>query len=86
MKKNPAFGGHQSILGLAVDPKYQKRGIASKLLKQLEQEATAKKRETITLTCKQNLISFYKNQGYLNNGVSNSQHGGATWYNMSKKL
>ncbi|WP_328588894.1 hypothetical protein [Niallia nealsonii] len=25
IKKNPATGGHQSILGLAVDPHYQKR-------------------------------------------------------------
>ncbi|MFK9093613.1 GNAT family N-acetyltransferase [Bacillus salipaludis] len=86
IKANPVSGGHQSILGLAVSPHFQKRGIASALLVQLEKEARANKRETITLTCKENLISFYESQGYLNKGVSNSEHGGVTWYNMSKKF
>ncbi|HML34579.1 GNAT family N-acetyltransferase [Sporomusa sphaeroides] len=86
IKENPAFGGHQSILGLAVAPAFQKRGIASKLLTHLEKEARMKQRETITLTCKENLIHFYESHGYLNNGVSSSEHGGAIWYNMGKKL
>lgn len=86
IKGNPAAGGHQSILGLAVVPHFQKRGIASKLLAHLEKEARVYKRETITLTCKENLIGFYESHGYLNNGVSSSEHGGAIWYNMSKKI
>jgi ribosomal protein S18 acetylase RimI-like enzyme len=83
---NPAFGGHQSVLGLAVSPHFQKRGVASALLAHLEKEARENNRETITLTCKANLIRFYENHSYLNIGVSNSKHGGASWYNMSKKL
>ena len=86
IKENPAFGGHQSILGLAVAPAFQKRGVASALLAHLEKEASKQQRETITLTCKENLIHFYESHGYLNNGVSSSEHGGAIWYNMSKKL
>jgi len=86
IKANPASGGHQSILGLAVSPQFQKRGIASALLAQLEKEARANKRETITLTCKEDLIRFYENDSYLNKGVSNSEHGGVMWYNMSKEL
>ncbi|MCQ6282264.1 GNAT family N-acetyltransferase [Bacillus sp. EB600] len=86
IKENPAAGGHQSILGLAVSPNYQKRGVASALLAHLEKEASAKKRETLTLTCKENLIHFYENYGFINCGVSNSEHGGVIWYNMSKKL
>jgi GNAT superfamily N-acetyltransferase len=69
-----------------VAPHFQKQGVASILLKHLEKEARRNKRETITLTCKEDLINFYENQGYLNNGVSSSQHGGAIWYNMSKEL
>ncbi|MFL6555897.1 MAG: GNAT family N-acetyltransferase [Bacillus sp. (in: firmicutes)] len=86
IKANPASGGHQSILGLAVSTAFQKQGVASALLSHLEMEARAKKRETITLTCNVDLIGFYENQGYLNKGVSNSKHGGVIWYNMSKGL
>jgi ribosomal protein S18 acetylase RimI-like enzyme len=86
LKVNPASGGHQSILGLAVAPHFQKRGVASALLSYIEKEAKAKGRETISLTCKAELIQFYENHGYLNKGVSTSEHGGVIWYNMIKNL
>jgi ribosomal protein S18 acetylase RimI-like enzyme len=83
---NPVNGGHQSILGLAVSPQFQKRGVASALLSHIEKEAKKNNRETIILTCKQNLISFYEKHGYFNIGVSSSNHGGAVWFNLIKKL
>lgn len=86
IKENPATGGHQSILGIAVGPTWQNRGIASALLAHIESSAKAKQRETVTLTCKSELISFYENQGYTNHGISESQHGGVNWYNMIKSL
>lgn len=86
VKGNPALGGHQSILGIAVSPKFQRRGVASSLLARLEKEAKSKKRETITLTCKEKLIPFYERHGYYNEGISPSNHGGAIWYNMCKIL
>lgn len=86
IRANPVTGGHQSILGIAVSPNFQKRGVASTLLAHLEKEARTHKRETITLTCKENLIHFYENRGYMNKGVSNSEHGGVKWYNLSKRL
>lgn len=86
IRANPVTGGHQSILGIAVSPNFQKRGLASTLLAHLEKEARTHKRETITLTCKENLIHFYENRGYMNKGVSNSEHGGVKWYNLSKRL
>ncbi|MGE7918358.1 GNAT family N-acetyltransferase [Viridibacillus sp. NPDC093762] len=86
IKQNPTTGGYQSILGLAVSPEYQNQGIASALLVHLEKEAATSKRETITLTCKEELIGYYEKQGYNNDGISKSVHGGEVWYNMSKKL
>ncbi|MEH7413855.1 GNAT family N-acetyltransferase [Neobacillus drentensis] len=86
IKENPLSGGHQSVLGLAVSLKYQKRGIAGALLAHLEKDAKEKHRETITLTCKQDLVGFYEKHEYHNQGISNSQHGGITWYNMVKSL
>ncbi|PLS08613.1 GNAT family N-acetyltransferase [Neobacillus cucumis] len=85
-KANPAAGGHQSVLGLAVSPDYQNRGIAGALLAHLEKDAKTKHRETITLTCKQNYIHFYEKQGFKNEGISSSVHGGVTWHNMIKNL
>lgn len=86
IKENPASGGHQTILGVAVSPSFQKKGVAKTLLGHLELEAREHKRKTITLTCKEDLIKFYENCGYLNYGMSSSGHGGEVWYNMSKKL
>ncbi|MEH7097322.1 GNAT family N-acetyltransferase, partial [Neobacillus vireti] len=60
--------------------------IAAALLAHLEKDAKDKHRETITLTCKKDLVGFYEKQGYVNEGVSNSVHGGVTWYNMIKNL
>jgi ribosomal protein S18 acetylase RimI-like enzyme len=84
--ENPETGGHQSILGLAVSPESQKKGVAAALLAHLENESRMKKRESITLTCKEELIPYYEKCGFINYGVSNSEHGGVRWYNMIKKL
>lgn len=86
IQENPLTGGHQSILGLAVFPSKQSRGVASDLLTHLEKSSRERKRETITLTCKEDLIQFYEKFGFVNRGVSNSEHGGIVWYNMCKKL
>ncbi|WP_419887467.1 GNAT family N-acetyltransferase [Neobacillus niacini] len=86
IKPNPPSGGHQTVLGVAVTPHFQTRGVATALLSHLEKEARLKNRETITLTCKEDLIPFYENLGYQNRGVSKSEHGGVMWYNMNKKL
>ena len=86
IKVNPLTGGHQSVLGLAVSPEYQNQGIAGALLANLEKYAKEKHRETITLTCKKDLVGFYEKHGYDNQGVSSSEHGGVTWYNMVKPL
>ncbi|MEH7523080.1 CpaF family protein [Bacillus sp. JJ1503] len=41
-------------------------------------------REGITLTCKQELVSFYEKFGFVDHGMSESNHGGVRWYNMVK--
>jgi ribosomal protein S18 acetylase RimI-like enzyme len=86
ISSNPKSGGHQSILGLAVAPSFQKKGIASALLLHMENDAKMKNRESITLTCKDDLLSFYGRFGYINKGISTSEHGGVQWFNMVKLL
>lgn len=85
-KENPKTGGVQSILGLVVHPTHRKKGIASTLLTYLELEAKKRERKAVTLTCLERLIPYYEKHGYENHGISQSEHGGEVWYNMTKIL
>lgn len=82
VKPNPATGGVQSILSLAVAPQSQGMGIAGQLLNQLAQNAEIAGRSAITLTCLERLVEFYGRSGYVDEGISSSTHGGEVWHNM----
>lgn len=79
-------GENLVIFGLDVDPNYQKRGYAKELMQHFIKEAKKSSRKNILLTCKHHLIAYYEQFGYLNKGVSESEHGGATWYDMYLEL
>lgn len=84
INENPKRGGYQSILGLAVSKQARGQGIAKILIEEMEELSVYNEREGITLTCKQELISFYERLGFVNHGLSESQHGGVSWYNLLK--
>ncbi len=42
----------------------------------------AQGRKGLVLTCKEALIHYYAKFGFLDEGVSSSQHGGAVWHQM----
>ena len=79
-------GKNQTIFGLVVDPQYQKKGIAARLMNTIMEAAKNAGRENMVLTCKEHLISYYEGFGYVNHGVSKSTHGGAVWYDMVADL
>lgn len=79
---NP-LGETQTIFGLDVHPDFQKQGIARLLLNQLIKEAQASKRKRVILTCKNHLLRYYESFGFVNQGLSQSTHGGAVWYDMT---
>lgn len=79
-------GAYQSIFGLDVVPNAQHQGLASKLMRHLIEDARAKGRRGLILTCKERLIGFYEQFGYRNLGISASVHGGAVWYDMLLEL
>lgn len=79
-------GPWQSVFGLDVIPKYQHQGLASRLMEHLIEDARAKKRYGLILTCKDRLIGFYEKFGYRITGVSGSVHGGAVWYDAILKF
>ena len=79
-------GENMVIFGLDVDPRYQRKGHAKELMEHFIVEAKKDGRKKILLTCKQHLIGFYEQFGYVNKGVSESVHGGAKWYDMCLNL
>lgn len=82
--ENPKTGGYQSILGVIVSQNARKQGISRILIEKMEELAAENNRQGITLTCKEELISFYEKLGFVNHGLSKSQHGGVSWYNLVK--
>ena len=78
---NPA-GRYQAVFGLDVLPAWQGRGIARQLLCTLIDAARSQGRAGVILTCKKHMIPFYEKFGFCSQGLSQSVHGGAAWYDM----
>ena len=76
------YGAWQMIFGVNTLPKYRRQGYAEKLLRYAINDARAQDREGLVLTCKDKLVHYYEKFGFQNEGVSESVHGGATWYQM----
>ena len=75
-------GAWQMIYGVNTIPSYRRQGNAGRLMKKVIEDARAEGRKGVLLTCKKEKIPFYTNLGYKEEGVANSDHGGAVWYNM----
>ncbi|HEX3031828.1 MAG TPA: GNAT family N-acetyltransferase [Bacillota bacterium] len=75
-------GAYQTIFGLDVIPECRNQGIAVRLMNHMIEVSKQRGHKGIILTCKENLIHYYKKLGYANNGLSKSVHGGSKWYNM----
>jgi ribosomal protein S18 acetylase RimI-like enzyme len=84
IKENPKRGGYQSVLGLAVSKQARNQGIAKILIEKMEELVEKNERKGITLTCKQELVPFYEKCGFVSHGMSESKHGGVSWYNLVK--
>ena len=84
--ENLPEGGHQLIFTIAIAPDQRGKGIGSQLLEQFEKNARKKNRTSIALTCLEDRIPFYEKNGFTNQGISDSEHGNETWYNMEKVL
>ena len=77
-----ADGQWQSVFGLDVLPAYRGRGYAAQLMQVLIADAREAGRRGCILTCKAHLLHYYEKFGYRSLGISDSQHGGAQWYDM----
>ncbi len=79
-------GKNLAVFGLDVIPEYRRQGIATQLMNRFIQLARYTGRKGVILTCKDQLVHYYETFGYVNNGVSQSTHGGAEWFDMTLSL
>lgn len=75
-------GDWQMIFGVNTIPSARKKGFAGKLLRTAIDNAKMSGRKGLVLTCKDKLVDYYASFGFKKEGISDSTHGGAVWYQM----
>lgn len=75
-------GQWQMIFGVNTIPEYRRQGCAAKVINKVISDAKVEGRKGLVLTCKEKLIHYYAKFGFKNEGISESTHGGAVWYDM----
>ena len=79
-------GKHIVILSVVIHPDYQGKGMASKLMNSFIDKMKALGKTDIFLLCQSELIDMYARYGFVNLGISDSDHGGMSWNEMSLSL
>ena len=75
-------GAWQMIFGVNTLPEYRRKGLAGQVLHRVIADAREQGRKGCVLTCKEALLHYYAAFGFVNEGVSESVHGGVVWYEM----
>lgn len=76
-------GAWQMIFGVNTIPSCRGNGYAGQLISRAIGDARSQGRKGLVLTCKEALIPFYAQLGFVDEGVSpNSTHGNAVWHQM----
>ena len=75
-------GDWQMIFGVNTIPSYRRQGCAAQLLYRAIEDAKRQGRKGLVLTCKDRLVHYYAKFGFVSEGLSDSAHGGAVWYQM----
>ncbi len=79
-------GKWQMIFGLDVIPAYRRQGCAGMLLRKAIEDAKVQNRAGVVLTCKDRLVHYYAKFGFVDEGISDSSHGGVVWHQMRLKF
>ena len=75
-------GKWQMIFGVNTLPEYRRKGYASELMRRVIQDSRGQGRLGLVLTCKSEMVHWYARLGFVSEGLSESVHGGAVWYQM----
>ena len=83
VKMHKDAGLWQMIFSVCVEPSLQGKGmgllIVKKYIEEIKRHQFCK---GIVLTCKEHLLHFYSKNGFVDEGVSVSEHGGVVWHQM----
>ena len=71
------------IFGVDTPYKHQHHGYASMVMKEVIKNCKGK---GIVLTCKEHLIPFYSEFGFVDEGISSSTHGNVLWHQMRYEI
>lgn len=75
-------GAWQMIFGVNTIPSHRNRGCAGTLIRRAIEDARVQGRRGLVLTCKEHKIAYYAKFGFLDEGLCESNHGGARWHQM----
>ncbi len=76
-------GAWQMIFGVNTIPACRGKGYAGQLIKQMISVAHSQRRKGLVLTCKEVLVAYYEQFGFVDEGISEkSTHGNAVWHQM----
>ena len=75
-------GRWQMLFGVGCARPFQGRGLATRLLGHVVEDCRSRGYEGVVLTCHEELIPFYRNVGFADEGLSASVHGGVVWHQM----
>ena len=84
--------GHDSqgkiivIMSVVTHPDYQRQGIASQLMRRFIGDMKEAHKKQIYLICQTELIPMYASFGFIDLGMSESEHGGLEWHEMVLEL
>ena len=79
-------GAWQMIFGVNTILECRKKGYAGPLIRCAIEQAKKEGRKGLVLTCKDKLLHYYGEFGFVNEGVSKSVHGNVVWYQMRLTL
>ena len=79
-------GAWQMLFSVACTPSRRGEHLPTAALERAILDTLARGRRGLVLTCKEPLIGFYARLGFVDEGISASEHGGAEWHEMRLKL
>ncbi|WDD92602.1 GNAT family N-acetyltransferase [Burkholderia sp. FERM BP-3421] len=74
------------IMSVAIDPRHQGRGHATRMMRAFVERMKALGKRTLHLMCKDRHVALYERLGFRYERPSASTHGGMAWHEMSMTL